>query len=66
MKRNFLSFEEKGLGKTSVTKHSIQLIKGAEPVKERFYPISPAVQELLFTEVDNMLQLGVRSLVGAE
>lgn len=40
----FESFEEKGLGRTSLEKHSIKLVEGAVPVKDKYYPISPAVQ----------------------
>ena len=55
----FNSFEEHGLGRTSLEIHTIQLVEGAQPVKDRHYPISPAVQEIVYNEVDNMLNLGV-------
>lgn len=57
--KEFYTFEEKGLGRTELEKHSIKLIEGAVPVKDRHYPISPAVQEIMYKEIDNMLQLGV-------
>lgn len=40
-------------------KHKIELSKGAQPVKERNYAISPAVQQLIYTEIDEILRLGV-------
>lgn len=29
------------------------------PIKERYYPISPAVQNITYEEIDNMLRLNV-------
>lgn len=55
----FPSFGELGLGCTSLEKHSIKLIEGAEPVKDRYYPISPAVQEIVYNEINQMLKLNV-------
>ena len=55
----FKSFEDHGLGKTHVETHIIQLKEGTQPVKDRHYPISPAVQEIVYKEVDQMLELGV-------
>lgn len=55
----FPTFEKLGLGCTSLEKHSIKLIEGAEPVKDRHYPISPVVQEIVYTEIDQMLKLKV-------
>lgn len=57
--KEFDTFEEKGLGCTTLEKHTIKLIEGAVPVKDRYYPISPAVQEITFNEIDNMLKLKV-------
>lgn len=48
----FDSFEEKCLGFTSLEKHSIKLIDGTVPVKDRHYPISAAVQEIVYKEID--------------
>jgi len=42
-----------------VEEHSIQLVEGAVPVKEKFFPVSPAKQQLLFAKIDEMLRLGV-------
>jgi len=61
-KGRFLSYESQGLKLTKVEEHSIQLVEGAVPVKERFFPVSPAKQQLLFAEVDKMLRLGVIEL----
>ncbi|KAL7735941.1 hypothetical protein ACLKA6_002381 [Drosophila palustris] len=59
VKREFLQFEKDGLGKTHLLQHRIQLIEGTEPVKDRHYPLSPAKQEIVWAEVDKMLQLGI-------
>lgn len=59
VKSIFKSYEEHGLGRTHLEKHKIDLIEGAQPVKERYYPVSPAVQNLIYTEVDEMIRLGV-------
>ncbi|XP_043659593.1 uncharacterized protein LOC122624186 [Drosophila teissieri] len=59
VKKEFLAFEDVGLGKTSVETHRIQLVEGAEPFKDRYYPQSPAMQEIVWAEVDKMLELGV-------
>uniref|UniRef100_A0A1I8NKY6 Retrotransposon gag domain-containing protein n=1 Tax=Musca domestica TaxID=7370 RepID=A0A1I8NKY6_MUSDO len=57
--KKFKTFEENGLGCSSLEKHSIKLVEGAEPVKDRHYPMSPAVQAITYQEVDNMLALNV-------
>jgi len=54
----FPNFERKGLGRTDWIKHDID-IGEAKPVKQRYYPVSPAVEKLLYTEIDRMLSLGV-------
>ncbi|KAH8328917.1 hypothetical protein KR067_006553, partial [Drosophila pandora] len=59
IKNSFLNFEENGLGRTEVMKHSIELTEGATPIKDRHYPVSPAVQTLIYQEIDEMLRLGV-------
>lgn len=50
------SFNEKGLGKTSLITHVID-VGASFPVKQRLYPISPAVQADLYTELARMLAL---------
>ncbi|XP_043069923.1 uncharacterized protein [Drosophila bipectinata] len=62
VKEGFLAYENQGLGLTTMEQHTIKLVEGAVPVKERFYPVSPAKQQLLFAEVDEMLRLGVIEL----
>lgn len=59
VKSSFLTFENDGLGRTPLEKHTITLVEGAVPIKERHFPISPAVQEIVYAEIDNMLKLGV-------
>lgn len=58
----FDSFEENGLGCTSLKKHSIKLVDGAVPVRDKYCPISPAVQEIVYKEIDLMLELKVIEL----
>ena len=52
------SFAISGLGKTSILSHSID-IGEAKPVKQRHFPVSPAVEKLLYAEIDRMLKMGV-------
>lgn len=52
-----ISFEKKGLGKTHLVKHKI--VTTGPPIKQRYYPLSPARQKQLEAEVDEMLKLGV-------
>ena len=59
IKHSFRTFEEHGMGLTTLEKHQIQLVPDAVPVKDKHYPLSPAVQKLVYAEVDEMLRLGV-------
>lgn len=54
----FPSFEVHGLGKTSLVEHSID-VGESKPVKQRHFPISPAVEKLMCDEIDRMLSLVV-------
>lgn len=54
----FPNFETQGLGRTRLIRHSID-VGDASPVKQRYYPVSPAVERLMFGEIDRMLSLGV-------
>lgn len=54
----FPSSAVQGLGKTSLEVHTIDT-GDAEPIKQRHYPVSPAVQKLLYEELERMLKLGV-------
>ncbi|KAM8702654.1 hypothetical protein ACLKA7_000784 [Drosophila subpalustris] len=59
VKAKFLAFEKVGLGKTHAEKHRIELVAGAQPVKDRHYPLSSAMQQVVWDEVDKMLAIGV-------
>lgn len=52
------SFEKEGLGNTTFIEHIIYT-GTASPIKQRYYPISPAREKLLCEEIDRMLALGV-------
>ncbi|KAH8406928.1 hypothetical protein KR222_007158, partial [Zaprionus bogoriensis] len=52
------SFTQEGLGKTNLITHSIDVGK-AKPVKQRHFPVSPAVEKSMYAEIDRMLKLGV-------
>lgn len=47
----------KGLGCTNLVQHVIKT--EAEPIKQRFYPISPTLQKHVFAELDDMLEKGI-------
>lgn len=55
----FAYFDKIGdkLGCTSVVKHKI--VTNSEPIKQRYYPVSPYKQKLIDEEVDKMLAAGV-------
>lgn len=46
------------LGRTSLISHSIDT-GDAKPIRQRQYPLSPAMQQHLNTEIDEMLKMGV-------
>lgn len=54
----FPDFSKQGLGRTGLIEHEID-VGDAKPIKQRFYPVSPAVENLMFQEIDRMLALGV-------
>lgn len=58
VKREFLSFEEIGLGKTNVLQHRID-VGSNQPIKQRHHLVSPAILQILNAEVDNMLSRGI-------
>ncbi|XP_061396726.1 uncharacterized protein LOC133332344 [Musca vetustissima] len=58
VKDKFPCFTKYGLGKTKAEVHSIDT-RDATPVKDRHYPVSPAVQKLMYAELDRMIELGV-------
>lgn len=57
----FPSSETLGLGKTSLETHNIDT-GNHPPIKSRYYPVSPAIQSIIDTEVDRMLNLGIVEL----
>lgn len=58
VKTLFPNFDLQGLGRTTLITHKID-IGNASPIKQRFYPVSPAVEKLMYAEIDRMLRLGV-------
>lgn len=54
----FPSSTKEGLGRTTLMQHNID-VGDTKPIKQRHYPVSPAVEKKLFAEVDRMLELGV-------
>lgn len=58
VKSLFPDFDTQGLGRTELSKHEID-VGQAKPIKQRFYPVSPAVEKLIFKEVDRVFNLGV-------
>jgi len=59
VKKKFPSFAELGLGKTTLEEHVIEVRDEHIPIKQKHYPVSPVVQELMYAELDRMLSLGV-------
>lgn len=55
---SFPSGDVNGLGKTSLIQHSI-VTPNCEPVKQRYYAVSPAIQQLMDVEINRMIELGV-------
>lgn len=53
-----ISFERKGLGRTNLITHHIDT-NGAEPIRQRYYRMSPEKQRILVEQVDEMLSLDV-------
>ncbi|KAH8336043.1 hypothetical protein KR059_005834, partial [Drosophila kikkawai] len=54
----FPSFAEKGLGKTTLIEHEIDT-GSVKPIKQRHYAVSPAIEKMMYAELDRMLSLGV-------
>jgi hypothetical protein len=55
----FPSFAKEGLGKTSLITHKIKLKPGTEAIKQRYFPVSPAIQKIMHEEIKKMLDMGV-------
>lgn len=51
IKEMFPSFEKKGLGRTDLLCHEID-VGLARPIKQRYYPVSPIIQEQIDKEID--------------
>lgn len=47
------------LGYTTVAEHDIKLQPGTSPIKQRYYPVSPAKQKILDQELQKMLETEV-------
>lgn len=58
LKEKFSQMGE-GLGISAVLEHEIILEPDATPIKQRYYPVSPAKQQLLNDELDRMLKEGI-------
>lgn len=54
----FPSFSKEGLGRTNVLSHVIE-VGNSTPIKQRHFPVSPAIEKLIYTELDRMLALDV-------
>lgn len=54
----FPSYSKEGLGRTSLVTHTIDTGE-SKPIKQRHFAVSPAVEQMLFSEIDRMLELGV-------
>ena len=52
---------EQAKGRTSILKHKIKLKPNTEPIKQRYYPVSPIVQQQINKYVDTMLEDGIIS-----
>lgn len=57
-KFKLISFEHKGLGRTDLISHCINT-GDAEPIKQRYYRMSPEKQRIITEQVDEMLSLDV-------
>lgn len=54
----FPAFSKEGLGRTSVISHVID-VSSSTPIKQRHFPVSPAIEKLIYAELDRMLQMDV-------
>lgn len=56
----YFSSVREGLGCSVDAEHVIRLTKGCDaPIKQRYYPVSPALQQQIDQELDQMLEAGV-------
>jgi len=54
----FLSLESEGLGLTRLIEHNIDN-STAKPIKQSFYPLSPANEKVLCVEIDRMIEMDI-------
>jgi len=57
-KNSVIKRAHEGLGKTNLISHSIDVCQ-AKPPKQRHYPVSPAMEKLIYAEIDRIIRLGV-------
>lgn len=55
---SFPSFAKEGLGRTCVLSHVVD-VGTAKPIKQRHFPVSPAMEKLIYAELDRMLEMDV-------
>lgn len=55
---SFPSFHIQGLGKTNLLEHHID-VGNSSPIKQKYYPVSPAIQDQLNEKIDDMLKNGI-------
>lgn len=55
------TFERMGdkLGCTNIVEHRIEVLDNVQPIKQRFYPVSPTLMKHIDTELQDMLQKDV-------
>lgn len=58
VKSLFPTSKSSELSKTTLLQHSIN-VNNSKPIKQRHYPVSPAIQDLMYAELDRMVSLGV-------
>lgn len=54
----FSDIDPSKLGSTSLVQHKI-IVNRTEPIKQRYYPVSPFKQAIINSELDKMLEMGV-------
>jgi hypothetical protein len=47
------------IGKVKEVQHRIEISSDVRPIKQRYYPVSPAKQKIIDTEVEEMLREGI-------
>jgi hypothetical protein len=57
--RTQLRLQPARIGKVKEVQHRIEISSDVRPIKQRYYPVSPAKQKIIDTEVEEMLQEGI-------